>query len=373
MRLSSTLLSSMRPEYPAMNHCEELLDLDPVYDQRRRLLEELHDLRDKKSVPRFWWAILQVCDIDVLGRLVRGMRTSPANYTREFELMMHVTFDMLQDWARGCAYRPPPDEEDRSAAFEDRSAAFEDPSCSACNAIVIAQAEQRDSGRCAITCKAPARVCHICPPSLLCLSAIEDMSLEPESLFWITTQYWWPKESMAPKWKALIFSQPDDPTKAVETVQNLITLEDTLADSWDVREFVLRPLLRSPSGTELKAQFVRFPSGGSAYDDVSLTSESRVLCDLPIQLQTKEVQDPETLNERVQQVRIVSGDIVTLGTCNPLELQLPSFELLEMHYLLTRFLRLSGNVWVTDPVVLKNQELVSQWLDSYSSADEDSE
>ena len=160
--------------------------------------------------------------------------------------------------------------------------------------------------------------------------------------FWKLLKLFWDDDHVD-KWRNKIFPDPQHPDTGVESCFNLICLTATAHMCWNKGRFALKPLKLSDDEKELTVQFFWQPQYNHKPDDrvdllrEPLSSEGLNVIEIeekPIFL-TRLSEDGSPRNIR-------SGDTFTLTTDDPGSRPLPSWELLEMQWILQRITAMSG-------------------------------
>lgn len=165
--------------------------------------------------------------------------------------------------------------------------------------------------------------------------------------FWRVLRQYWTQERIS-RWEDSIFRE------TTETTRNLITLAPGAHKYWDDALFALKPLSVSPDGKALEVQFYWLCPGQleNLNIDTSLLPEDPN-ADFVIQPPTLPNNlgqgGQKSLNGLTPNVRlyncntdtkITSGQRITLTTTDPVDMPLPSWEILQLHWLLHRVLAL---------------------------------
>jgi hypothetical protein len=132
-------------------------------------------------------------------------------------------------------------------------------------------------------------------------------------------------------WRDEIFEENGT---GIETCVNLITLSPTVHAAWQQALFALKPLELSNDKKRLTLQFFWLPKN-------NITNDVDVLR-RPDPMASLEGVDGFFLFDFRTNRRISSGHIITMETDDPIAKPLPSFKLLEMQWILQRFMSMSG-------------------------------
>ena len=196
------------------------------------------------------------------------------------------------------------------------------------------QCKLRDKELCVLTGLFPAEVAHIFP---FCM--IKRHGPPPDSVrlgFWKSLRIFWTKDRVE-KWRKAIYPDASNPDDAVDSCQNLISLNSYAHTIWNDGCFALKPVRASDDEKELDLLFFWQPRHQlPQLVDLSLVSNSSEGLDC--------CRREQFLTHRVDggfdQLR--SGDCITLRTDDPQKHPLPSWELLDMQWILQRVVGMSG-------------------------------
>jgi hypothetical protein len=160
-----------------------------------------------------------------------------------------------------------------------------------------------------------------------------------QNSFWDLLGVFWNEDRVA-KWRNKIFPNPNHP--GVEACFNLISLSAEARWHWNIGCFALKPLEISDDKKKLTVQFFWQPqySHGSK-DPVDLLKEPLSSRDLGF-TEKKGIECFLSRQDDRSLRRIESGDIYTITTDDPAKRPLPSWELLEMQWVLQRLTAMSG-------------------------------
>ncbi|KAL4956718.1 hypothetical protein BDW69DRAFT_70192 [Aspergillus filifer] len=191
---------------------------------------------------------------------------------------------------------------------------------------------ERDKQKCVLTQRSAIDVAHIYPFTL------SHRNQRTQTL-WDTLRHFWSEE------RVLAWEQAVLGPSGTEQVTSLMCLWASAHRMWGTAAFALKPLAVSDDKTEMTAVFYWLPK--------SLYARYAVLDDAPtVPDKIKCVQDENLVMvdslERLDGRRIVSGDEMTFKTESPESHPLPSFEILEMQWFLTRAAALSGAAELLD-------------------------
>ena len=173
---------------------------------------------------------------------------------------------------------------------------------------------------------------------------------DTRSGFWTSLRLFWTKDHVE-KWRKAIFSNASNPDDAVDSCENLITLNSYAHTIWNNGCFALKPVRVSDDGKELDLLFF-WQTRHQLPPIVDLSST-------PISSENLDCcRQDQFLHRRVdgEFAQLRSGDCITLRTEDPQRHPLPSWELLDMQWILQRVVGMSG---------------AADWPDSDSDSDSD--
>ena len=188
-----------------------------------------------------------------------------------------------------------------------------------------------------------SEIAHIFPYSMLNKSAnIKHPRYKGQTTFWRLLKVFWDDDHVD-KWRNKIFPDPQHPDTGVESCFNLICLSPNAHKYWGNGRFALKPLKLSDDEKELTVQFFWQPQYNHKLDDyVDLLREP--LSSEGLDCAEKEGEEfflgYRSEDRSFREIR--SGDIFTLTTDDPGRRPLPSWELLEMQWILQRITAMSG-------------------------------
>ena len=154
--------------------------------------------------------------------------------------------------------------------------------------------------------------------------------------FWEALAIFWTKDHIE-KWKKAIFPDAVNPEEAIDSCENLISLNAYAHIIWNDGSFALKPVGVSPDKKELDLLFFWQPHHRppQKIDLLLIPPSSKQLdCCGPKRFLFRRI------DGGYDQLR--SGDHVTLRTDDPNKQPLPSQELLEMQWILQRVVGMSG-------------------------------
>jgi hypothetical protein len=157
----------------------------------------------------------------------------------------------------------------------------------------------------------------------------------------------WNKDRIE-RWKKEIFRNPQNPETGVESCFNLICLNPTAHDMWNLGVFALKPLNLSDDKKKLDIQFFWQPAYkhqlGDRVDLLKIPKSSKGLSQGAVWERRQNGREliPYEVAIGHPPRYIQSGDTFTLATDDPIHKPLPSWELLEMQWCLQRITAMSG-------------------------------
>jgi hypothetical protein len=187
-------------------------------------------------------------------------------------------------------------------------------------------------------------VCHIFPYSVGKVAGDGELKFT----FWQILEDFW-SEQRVQAWRDIILGP-----YGTEQLGNLITMSPTCHRWWNSARFALRPISYNEEGHILNIEFWWL-----ADYDRKMRKDKLPLSTRPedVALDGLEVNrgpGPVLLYHVEKQRLLRSGDIITLRTSDPENLPLPSIELLEMQWILTRLLALAGGAELEDSIYNEN-------------------
>jgi HNH endonuclease len=179
-----------------------------------------------------------------------------------------------------------------------------------------------------------------------------------QSSFWRLLTGFWTEDRVA-EWRNKIFPNPDHPDTGVDVCFNLISLSPSAHWYWNKGLFALKPLEISDD-KKLSVQFVWQPqySHGSK-DLVDLLEEPLSSKDLRFAKKDGIECHLTYPYDNVSARYIQSGDIFTFTTDDPETRPLPSWELLDMRWVLQRLTAMSGAAGTADVDLYDNDDMDS--------------
>ena len=167
-----------------------------------------------------------------------------------------------------------------------------------------------------------------------------------DSFWWLLNVFW--TEDRVAKWKNKIFPDLNHPDTGIEACFNLISLGPSAHWHWNKGRFALKPLEMSDDKKKLTVQFFWQPqySHGSK-DPVDLLEEPLSSRGLGFAEKGKKY-FLARLQDNGSCRRVESGDIFTFITDDPAIRPLPSWELLDMQWVLQRLTAMSGGAGTPD-------------------------
>jgi len=177
------------------------------------------------------------------------------------------------------------------------------------------------------------------------------------SFWWLLNVFW--TEDRVTEWRNKIFPDPNHPDTGVEACFNLISLSASAHWHWNKGRFALKPLEMSDDKKKLTVQFFWQPqySHGNK-DPVDLLEEPLSSRDLRW-AKKEEMEYYLTRRQDGSPRDIQSGDIFTFTTDDPVIRPLPSWELLDMQWILQRLTAMSGGAGTPHVDVYDDEDMGS--------------
>ena len=181
--------------------------------------------------------------------------------------------------------------------------------------------------RCCVTeAGEPLEVAHIYPYNL---------GHGKESLqyhFWMRLCMFWPEERVN-AWARAVYGP-----NGTETPTNFITLSSTVHKLWELSRFALKPVDLSSDMKTLRVQFFWLPVNSFVKD-----REYVAITDLPSWTNHHDASPVDCkLFNCLTEKKICWGDVITIRTEDPINHPLPSWDLLDMQWVLQSLVALSG-------------------------------
>lgn len=290
--------------------------------ERTALLRKFEVILDEVEVPVPFWAFCQLANIGILENLLRQIAAAPD--IAPFAIQSCFVVPRL--WAQ----KPPQFSENVSVSSSDAS------SRSSGRSRRLAElARERDGGVCILSKSGPCDVAHIFAHCLLKPKKKQTASDRCVPTIWSVLFLFWPKEQVE-KWKRCIFHGNSNETTGEDGVFNLICLRPDLQRAWAQGRFALRPVNVSDDMKTMNLEFHWMPRYSHTYDS-----------SVPIVQQPLSTRNMDRVEEsfifRESGERVISGSIFTITTPDPVRLPLPSFDLLEMAWHLSRIVSMSAS------------------------------
>jgi hypothetical protein len=244
---------TLRPGCAAVVHPpDEVFNIQ--LQERANLLSELRDAIQKDTLKASLWGCMQVCDILKLRELVAAARNSPTFISLLDDNCLSIPLRWMQ--------RPPRDRlsSPHTTVSSPQSNRLEKPK------IV---AKERDGYLCVLTKGNVHEVAHIFPHCMINRRPPTNLYASIPS-FWKLLDFFFEPDRLN-RWRAEIFKDPSNPTKASDGCHNMICLSPTAHSLWTGGMFALRPISISDDRKELAVQFhwQPRPSHGR-FDSVSI-------------------------------------------------------------------------------------------------------
>ncbi|GLA50869.1 hypothetical protein AnigIFM63604_007188 [Aspergillus niger] len=316
-------------------------DYNELSAERIELLNRMDILLCHKPVPVPFWAVLVFSDLRELNIFVTESEKSP--YLLEFS--MHACAALGLTWRQKEPRTRLPRNGSSASDIEEKSSGAS--SSTSRNKSIVQKALQRDDFACVIRKTAPAQVTHIYPHCLIVAGRTKKRTNTVRTYppFWDMLKYFWGPTRVT-AWRSQIFTDHNQPETPYDNLKNLMCLGDDLHRLWNDGCFALRPIGYNTDKTTLKLEFIWQAAQGKTMDDRipvnSLVLSSRNLtCVLdPKSKSNKERYVAARINHEVRELR--TGDEIVLTTSDPVGLPLPDWHLLDMAFVLSRIVNLSG-------------------------------
>ncbi|KIM98606.1 hypothetical protein OIDMADRAFT_56956 [Oidiodendron maius Zn] len=331
--------------------------------ERVALLEQLQEAMG--GAPPYFWAACQICDIKALEDLVEhACRFPEAAYL----VALHA-HTMILHWSQkpgGLSRTPsqastpapshtstpapslPSTPKKRNLAGLSSSPIDFPPakrqkttddipsSLLSRNKMFSEMAKERDNFQCVLTGDGSNEAAHIYP--YCAVKNKEEDPSGPRHIFWNCLKLFWPKEKVA-AWTTELFPQGINEL-GVERVDNLITLSKSAHSYWNQGAFAFKPISINEDKTTLKIQFF--------WQNKQNTEAKMSLSTVPYSTEGLDHNEGAfkhgtiKLFSHSRESYIISGDIFELKTDDVIARPLPSFQLLEMQWFLTRIVGMAG-------------------------------
>lgn len=309
------------------DQCNEIYNIPS--DRRQTLLTELGEVLQIKNIPVPFWAGLQVCDLDILEKMVEKARVAPefiwvvAKYS-----CRHLPLLWLQ--------KPPRNDVSTSTSSSIISSvdSNERPTKKARREHKIVElAKKREKHGCFLRHTEPTEAAHIYPNYLIYPHA---KHTQKSFEFWDLLKIFWGPEKLA-RWRAPLYRNLEDPTKAADTIKNLICMGLEVHKMWDCAKFALRPLEQNDQKTEFLLEWHWLPKESHNFnDDVEIRKVPYPTMNLDCTMgehnpfQVLMETEPNTFR------KVKTGERITMTTSNPEKMPLPDYELLDLQFHLQR-------------------------------------
>ncbi|KAL3442533.1 hypothetical protein BJX65DRAFT_312710 [Aspergillus insuetus] len=284
-------------------------DYNPPSKRRTHLLGRLNTVLNNRPVPASFWAVLLLPDMEMLEKMVMGLKSQ------------HSYWSSVYTGAWRCHFY---------GNNVDPNRGRPQPNCP------IRQPTLKPTERCDRSSGTTTRRAS---------EAAESVLFEGKSVSAILghAEVLWTPKRIA-EWRQQIFSDRRSPMQALDNLSNLMCLSADLKQMWASGIFALKPLAYNQDRTQLEVQFFWQPRPGhSINQNIPLLTRPSSTRDLPGLVEDDVVQTGSAfLNVRSEWQKIMSGQRFTFTTPDPIKLPLPSKELLEMQWVLTRLVNLSG-------------------------------
>jgi hypothetical protein len=179
---------------------------------------------------------------------------------------------------------------------------------------------------------------------------LESQSTIPS--FWDTLQMFWGQDRTR-NWHDAVFSTPS----RTEVVENLIVLRRDLHAVWGSGWMAIKPIDWSPTVLKLEVHWIRNRRPASK---TSSRPPPVDLLQVPSLVIPSNEEDGFDYRDVTTKKQTVSGDVVTMTTDDPVTRPLPSWDLLQMQWVLQRLSAISG---AADPQDNWSDDDSSDWSD----------
>jgi hypothetical protein len=301
--------------------------------QRKILLCRLETATAGQRVPAAFWALAQVCDIQRLEWMVHL-----ANLSLEFS---RTFSDISCGFPFRWVFKPPHHQKSfstvTSGTFSSRRSGFPP--------VARWSAKERDGFQCVITGARKGYEAAPIFPRVPGISRLNDESWIPD--FWSYVDVFW-GEATAERWRKAVFNDPANPNTPVNDCSNLICLQRDLRAAWLDGYFALRPVWLATNKTEMEIEFYWQPQyTHRVFDMIDTTKEpmsSKNLSSVKgmvVMVGEGDRTDPASRP-------IESGYRFKMRTDNPDTHPLPSYDLLDIQWHLTRIVAMSSAAHFTE-------------------------
>lgn len=345
--------------------------------RRLQLMTELGEALGNELVPAPFWACLQVCNLERLQTMINVARVDPLFIT----FFADRCHEIPRVWMQHTPQESPATSistDDSCSRSQKRSSTGDDlpkPKKSRVSraAEPREKARERDHKACALTGEIPIDVAHIYPN---CLISSHNLDRIPN--FWKALSAFWSPGQIR-TWESKIFRDPQHPAKPFDHCFNLICLEKGIHGMWGDGFIAFRPLHYHDDMKKLDIQLFWQPNQGHELKDrIPITKKAISSSGL-----SRSSRLDGTPTRRIaignDAEFVKSGHIFTLSTHDPITHPLPSKEILDMQWHLTRVVSLSGAAGTADLNVDDDDDVpgsttgsnnfqVQQWIDSLSDA-----
>ncbi|KAJ9312472.1 hypothetical protein DTO271D3_7333 [Paecilomyces variotii] len=303
--------------------------------ERLALLSEFRKAMKRDKIRAPLWAFLQVADIAQLQSLVEAAKNIPEFY---FSLLEDTCFSIVLNWMQRRLIS-----QSGSSVSGTSSSSLSESSKKGRAEKPKRLAKERDQ-MCVLTKATVYQVAHIYPHSLIHASPRRSIDAAVPG-FWKLLDAFFDTERID-KWRSEIFRDPTDPSKASDGCFNMICINSQAHELWNRGFFALKPISLSDDKKTLVLEFHWQPRPNhSQFDTVDIlkcpgSSEG---------LDSVEDNDLTTRIGNGNKRRFIkTGDRFELRTDNPFTHPLPSWDLLDMQWRLTRVVSMSGAADVYD-------------------------
>jgi hypothetical protein len=321
-----------------------------IPSQRRQdLLAQLSDALGKKEVRSYFWACVQVCDLDQLQALVKKAEAKPDDVSTIADSCQRLISQWMQrrgPSTKGSEVSSPPQSTTSGKVRQSRgrgptnsplgqsraSSNSRDPG-------ITKLAKERDGSRCVFTGVGEPEAAHIYHNCLMDSRAFQTDSAGSGPGFWALLQHFWTPKQIQ-EWQQEIFSNPENPSTAHDGCFNRICMRRDIHGFWTSGFFALRPVNDNDDGSELKVEWYWQPRqshGKGEYVELTKIPPSSRDLDGSGDVYVAFKPSPGSSLEQIP-----SGQIFTLKTSDRQRLRLPSKKLLELQWHLNRIVSMSA-------------------------------
>ncbi|KAF9252796.1 hypothetical protein DTO006G1_2043 [Penicillium roqueforti] len=298
--------------------------IDPLPElgdtERAKLIDKLIEKSNESEADSTYWACLWLSDIESLREILQVAECSQTYAS--LSMTGANTFAMIRAWKtkpRMIAGLP---ETQGKRKLGEESPKRKLTAKTACL--------KRDDFSCVITNFPQVDVAHIYPLSLKkSQSSGNNKNTDTYDKFWKTLYMFWGKDQVD-QWEARLTGPC-----GTELCENLLSLCPNAHRLWGACYFALQPLHLRDDGKELITRFYWLPE--VTRQKVQIQAKPSISLHPPADLLNLRVENTDGSAHKMN-----SGDLVIFQTKDPENLPLPSWDLLQMQWILHRIGALSG-------------------------------